>query len=145
MAKKGGKTSKSTNITKRGFCFNFFFFYSNSAVRMKMGLYYSLDPNVLGFRSSLCKCLDKKQHTYALKTQFYPCSFLVPKAGLRESVPQRMAEAWGVRKTSVPTGSSCLPHLQHPLWLLCIWNFSIEAKASSSPYARTTRPQQKSE
>lgn len=73
---------------------------------MKMGLYYSLDPNVLGFRSSLCNCLDTKQHIYALKTQFYPCSFLVPKAGLRESVPQSMAEAWGVRKTSVPPSSS---------------------------------------
>lgn len=56
-----------------------------------MGLHYSLDPKVLGFRSSLCECLDTKQHIHALKTQFYRSSFLVPKAGLREtSVPQEV-------------------------------------------------------
>lgn len=121
-----GGGSKSINITKRGSCFKFF--YSYSVVRTKMGLHYSLDPKVLGFRSPLRKCLDTKQHIYALKTQFYPSSFLVPKAGLRESAPQRMAEAWGV--STVPTGSLCLLHLQHR-------NFSTEAKAGSSPYAPT--------
>lgn len=48
-----------------------------------------------------------KAYICALKTQFYPLVFLSLGAGLRESAPQSMAEAWGV--SFVPTGVCVSP------------------------------------